>query len=372
MNNIPFNNLYESIDPIYDEITEKIRELIKNTEFIGGKEIDLFEKEYAEWTNTKYVVGASNGTDAIIIALKALGIGPGDRVLVPDHTFIATAEAVTTVGADVDFIDIEPDYYTMEPTLVEEYLKSDKGKDVKAIIPVHLYGQMANMSVLRDIADKYGVKVIEDSAQAHGSKLSGNQPGYWGDIATYSFYPGKNIGAFGDAGAIATNNYDLYKKCKMLVNHGRWNEKYTHEMEGYNMRIDTIQAAILRIKLRHIDDWTKERKRKVTKYLQLLANTDSVISPKIRTDSEPVWHIFPVLCKDRDDVIEKFKRFHISYGIHYPVPLHLQPAYRYKGYKTNDYPITEKVANSELSLPLWPEISEDNIEQITSIFTSSF
>ncbi len=367
MNKVAFNDLFKSIDPIYNEIMEKIGVLITRTEFIGGEEVDLFEKEFAEWTHAKYVVGASNGTDAIIIALKALGIGPGDKVLVPDHTFIATAEAVTVVGADVDFIDIEPDYYTMDPAGVEEYLKSAKGENVKAIIPVHLYGQMANMPILRDIADKYGIKVIEDSAQAHGSKLLGNQPGYWCDIATYSFYPGKNLGAFGDAGAIATNNFDLYKKCKMLVNHGRWNEKYTHEIEGYNMRLDTVQAAILRIKLRHIDDWTRERKEKVAKYLQLLADKESVISPKIRKGAEPVWHIFPILCEDRDAVIEKFKKAGISYGIHYPVPLHLQPAYRYKGYKQDDYPVTERVANSELSLPLWPEIEEQAIEYITRI-----
>jgi dTDP-4-amino-4,6-dideoxygalactose transaminase len=346
---------------------DKIGELIKTTEFIGGKEVELFEKEYGEWTHTKYVVGASNGTDAIIIALKALGVGPGDKVLVPDNTFIATAEAVTAVGAEVDFIDIESDYYAMDPIQVEEYMKPTKGRNVKAIIPVHLYGQMANMPVLREIADKYGIKVIEDSAQAHGSKLLGNQPGYWGDIATYSFYPGKNLGAFGDAGAIATNNPDLYKKCRMLVNHGRWHEKYTHEIEGYNMRLDTIQAAILRIKLQYIDEWTRERKKKVAKYLQLLANTDSVVSPKTREGAEPVWHIFPVLCKNRDAVIEKFKKAGILYGIHYPVPLHLQPAYSYKGYKTNDYPITEKVANSELSLPLWPEIDEQTIGYITKI-----
>lgn len=367
MDNIPFNNLYEGIDPIYSEIMDKIGELIKNTEFIGGEEVELFEKEYAEWTHTKYVVGASNGTDAIIIALKALGVGPGDKVLVPDNTFIATAEAVTAVGAEVDFIDIESDYYTMDPIQVEEYLKSTKGENVKAIIPVHLYGQMANMPVLREIADKYDVKIIEDSAQAHGSKLFGNQPGYWGDIATYSFYPGKNLGAFGDAGAIATNNPDLYKKCKMLVNHGRWNEKYTHEMEGYNMRLDTIQATILRIKLQYIDGWTQKRKEKVSKYLQLLASKDSVASPKVREGADPVWHIFPVLCKNRDLTINNFKQARISYGVHYPVPLHLQPAYSYKGYEPNDYPVAEMIASCELSLPLWPEINADNLKYITKI-----
>lgn len=367
MDRIPFSNLFDSISPLYEEYINKIGELIRTTDFIGGQEVDLFEKEFASWTESKYAIGTANGTDSLIIALKALGIGLGDTVLVPDHTFIATAEAVTMVGANVDFIDIEEDYYTIDPKKIAEYLEGPKGKSVKAIIPVHLYGQMANMPEIVKTAKQYGLFVIEDSAQAHGSRLNGQQPGYYGDIATYSFYPGKNLGAFGDAGAITTDDEALYKKCKMLVNHGRCNAKYEHEIEGYNMRLDAIQAAVLRIKLQHIDEWTRKRTEKVGKYLQLLADKESVISPKIRKDAEPVWHIFPILCEDRDAAIENFKKAGISYGIHYPVPLHLQPAYRYKGYKHDDYPVTERVANSELSLPLWPEIEEQAIEYITRI-----
>ena len=364
MDRIPFSNLFDAISPLYDEYMNKIGELIRNTDFIGGQEVDLFEKEFASWTESKYAVGTANGTDSLIIALKALGIGPGDTVLVPDHTFIATAEAVTMVGANVDFIDIEEDYYTIDPKKIAEYLEGPKGKSVKAIIPVHLYGQMANMPEIVKTAKQYGLFVIEDSAQAHGSRLNGHQPGYYGDIATYSFYPGKNLGAFGDAGAITTNDETLYKKCKMLVNHGRWNAKYEHEIEGYNMRLDAIQAAVLRIKLKYIDEWTILRRKKARMYIDKLEGIPYIKLPKIREGADPVWHIFSVLAENRDDIIQKFRLNGIQYGIHYPVPLHLQKAYNYKCYNRGVFPVTEEVAEHQLSLPFWPEMKEQEIYRI--------
>jgi len=364
LDKIPFSNLFDAIDPLYEEYMNKIGELVKSTNFIGGQEVDLFEKEFASWTESQYAVGTANGTDSLIIALKALGIGPGDTVLVPDHTFIATAEAVTMVGASADFIDIEEDYYTIDPKKIAEYLQGPKGKNVKAVIPVHLYGQMANMPEISEIAKQYGLFVIEDSAQAHGSRLNGHQPGYYCDIATYSFYPGKNIGAFGDAGAITTNDEALYKKCKMLVNHGRWNAKYEHEIEGFNMRLDTIQAAILRIKLKHINEWTALRKEKARAYIQELSQVSTIKIPQIREGADPVWHIFSILSENRDGIIEKFKANGIEYGIHYPIPLHLQKAYRNKGYEKGDFPVTEKVADEQLSLPFWPEIGHGQIRLI--------
>lgn len=368
MRKVPFANLFDSIEPIYEEFVNKIGELIKNTEFIGGKEVELFEKEFAQWTNSKYAIGTANGTDSLIIALKALGIGPGDTVLVPANTFIATAEAITAVGANVDFVDVELNYYTMDPESVKKYMLSSKAKNVKAIIPVHLYGQMADMPTLIKIANEFKLFVIEDAAQAHGSKLNGNQPGYYGHIATYSFYPGKNIGAFGDSGAITTNSEDLYKKCKMLVNHGRWKAKYEHEIEGYNMRLDTIQAAILRIKLKYIDEWTRMRKEKAKIYIDMLKSKPSAKAPMIRNGADPVWHIFPLLVKERDKILKLMKDNGIDCGVHYPIPLHLQPAYKYKGYKQGDFPISEKLAKEELSLPIWPEISKDMISCVAKIF----
>jgi len=364
MEKISFARLFDGIEPIYDEIINKIKEIINNTAFIGGEEVSLFEKEFAEFTESKYAIGTANGTDSIIIALKALGIGTGDTVLVPATTFIATADAVTAVGANVEFIDIEKDYYTMDPDKIIEYLKGPNGHKVKAIIPVHLYGQMADMERISQIAKEYNLKVIEDAAQAHGSKLNGHQPGYYSDIATYSFYPGKNLGAFGDAGAITTNNEELYNKCKMLVNHGRLKEKYTHEIEGFNMRLDTIQAAILRIKLRHLSEWTSLRKQKASIYIEMLKNKDNIQYPKIRKNAEPVWHIFSILIDNRDAVKEDLFKNGIETGIHYPIPLHLQPAYKYKNYKQGDFPNAEYHASHELSLPFWAEITKENISKV--------
>jgi dTDP-4-amino-4,6-dideoxygalactose transaminase len=367
MTSIPYVNLFNGIEPHFEEYMDKIAELIKKTEFIGGEEVSLFEMEFAKWTGSKYAIGCANGTDAIIIALKALGIGPGDKVLVPVNTFIATSEAVTMVGADVDFIDVEEQYYTIDPAKIELYLKGSKGKNVKALIPVHLYGQMANMPPIMEIARKYGLKVIEDSAQAHGSKLNGNQPGFYGDVATYSFYPGKNIGAFGDAGAITTNDEMLYQKCKMLVNHGRWQSKYKHEIEGFNMRLDTIQAAVLRIKLKYIDGWTAERKNKAAMYIQRLADINRVTVPRVRSGADPVWHIFPVLVESRDEMQKILLDNGISTGINYPIPLHLQPAYSYKKYSVEDFPIAERHARLELSLPFWPEILSEDIDAVARL-----
>ncbi len=363
---IEFARLFDGIEPLLGQYMSKMEELIRSTEFIGGPEVDSFEKEFADWTESSFAIGAANGTDAIIIALKALGIGPGDKVLVPVNTFIATSEAVTMIGAEVDFVDVEDAYYTMDPKAIKNYLDSAKGVNVKALIPVHLYGQMADMPSIMALANDRGLKVIEDSAQAHGSRLHGKQPGAHGQLATYSFYPGKNLGAFGDAGAITTNDAELYKKCKMLVNHGRWKGKYEHEIEGYNMRLDTLQAAILRIKLAHMTDWTKLRQSKAKEYIRLLSGRPGVKAPAIRTGSEPVWHIFPVRVAGRDGQMQKLKEAGISSGIHYPIPLHLQPAYRHLGYAKGAFPIAEQHALEELSLPIWPEISMDEIAMVAA------
>lgn len=364
MNRVPFSRLIDGIEPHFKEYIDKITSLIKNTNFIGGEEVKKFECEFSKWTNSKYCIGTANGTDAIIVALKALGIGYGDKVLVPDNTFIATAEAVTSIGAKVDFIDVEKDYATIDPIMIEKYLNTPKGKNVKAIIPVHLYGQMANMPAILEIAKRHEIMIIEDSAQAHGAKYFNKQPGFYGNIATYSFYPGKNIGAFGDAGAITCNDEDLERKCRLLVNHGRLNKKYEHEIEAYNMRIDTLQAAILRIKLLYIDEWTSLRQSKVKYYLEKLDEISCALTPRIRENSNPVWHILPIYVNDRDNIMNKLLSFGIECGVHYPIPLHLQPAYKYLGYKEGDFFVSEMLAKSELSLPLWPEIEYSDIDYV--------
>lgn len=368
MNKIPLMNLKDCYKDIYDEVMNKLSTLINSTQFIGGEEVSLFEKEYAEYCKCKYAVGCSNGTDAIEVGLKAMGIGHGDKVLVPVNSFIATAEAVNNVGADVIFIDVEDDYYTIDPQKVKEFLTNNKLKDVKAVIAVHLYGQMADMPGIMKLAEEFNLKVLEDSAQAHGSELNGKRPGEYGDLATFSFYPGKNLGAFGDAGAIVTNNQKLYEKCKMIVNHGRKpGEKYAHEIVGGNKRIDTLQAAVLRIKLRHMENWTALRKEKVKYYLELLKNNESVMLPKVRPNSDPVWHLLVIRCRDREQLQYRLKENGISSGIHYPIPLHLQPAYKYLGHNNGDFYISEIHAKKILSLPLWPEIDKEKIKEICSL-----
>lgn len=361
---IPFMNLTNGIEEIYEEVMKKIEKLIKETQFIGGVEVDSFEEEFAAYCGMNYAVGCANGTDAIIIALKALGIGAGDTVIVPANTFIATSESVTAVGANVEFVDVEKDYYTMCPLKLEEYILNNKDKNIKAIIPVHLYGQMADMEKIMQIAKKYNLKVIEDSAQAHGAEYNNKKPGQYSSVATFSFYPGKNLGAFGDAGAIVTNDEELYKKMKMLVNHGRWQAKYSHDIEGYNMRIDTIQAAILRIKLKRLKNWTEQRNEKAKYYLKKLENQKNIVLPKIRENSKPVWHLFVIRVENRNLIQNNLKSFGISTGIHYPIPLHLQPAYSYKKYNTGSFPIAEKHSANILSLPLWPEMEKMDIDYV--------
>lgn len=363
--NVPFMNLSDGLTPIYDEVMDKLVELVKNTRFIGGEEVSDFEKEFAQYCGVDYSVGCANGTDALILALKILNIGPGDTVLVPANSFIATSEAVTFVGAEVDFIDVEDKFWTMDPVKLEEYIESNKDKNIKAVIPVHLYGLMADMPSIMEITRKYNLKVIEDSAQAHGARLHGKGPGSWGDVATFSFYPGKNLGAFGDAGALVTNDKDLYDKAHAYVNHGRYpGQKYEHAFEGANLRIDTIQAAVLRIKLRHLKAATDKRVALAKRYTELLSGIDGLELPVYRGEGAQVFHLFVLHLKNRDEMMTFLKDKGVSSGVHYPIPLHLQPAYSYKGYKIGDFPVSEMNASNSLSLPLWPEMTYEQQDYI--------
>lgn len=359
---IPFMNLNSLHEPLHEEIFSKLESLIRQNQFIGGKEIQFFEEELADFCRVNHAVGCSNGTDAIFLALKALGIGPGDKVLVPVNTFIATSEAVSQAGAEVDFIDVDPKTYTLDVDKLADYLKSNQDKNIKALIPVHLYGQMANMPEIKTIADKYDLKIIEDTAQAHGASLGDKPPGFYGDAASFSFYPGKNLGAFGDAGAVVSNNEALAVKIKRLANHGRWNEKYTHQIEGFNKRIDSLQAAVLRIKLKKMTEWNQLRKERASKYKTALQNIDEIILPEIRKGAEHVWHLFVIQTPKRDDLQAFLKEKGISSGIHYPIPLHLQPAYKHKKFDKGSFPVAETLADKILSLPFWPYISDAEID----------
>jgi len=359
---IPFMDLSAGLVRIYPEIMNKIRTIMEKSQFIGGEEVDNFEKEFAGYCGAKHAVACSNGTDALILILKALGIGRGDVVVTVPNTFIATAEAITAVGARVAFVDVDEKYYTMDPQRLKQYLIERREGNVKAIIPVHLYGQMADMENISEIAREFGVKVIEDAAQAHGAELKCKRPGFFGIAAAFSFFPGKNLGAFGDAGAVVTNDPELAVRIKMLSDHGR-TRKYEHEIEGYNCRMDAIQAAILRIKLKHLEEWTDLRIAKADLY-DVHLNRKKILRPSRRKDARHVFHLYVIRLKEREKIRKNLLKRGIASGVHYPIPLHLQPAYRYLGYKEGDFPVSEKMSEEILSLPLWPEIDEKRIKYI--------
>ena len=359
---IPFMDLNQTNSQIKNEIISDFSKMIDESNFISGPEIEMFESEFSKYTGVRHTVACSNGTDAITLSLRALSIGTGDVVVTVPNTFIATVEAINAVGAEVVFVDVDEEQQTMDPEKLESFL-SNKAKDmsVKAVIPVHLFGQMANMSKLRQIADKYNIYLIEDSAQAHGAKHNGYGPGYYGDLSTFSFYPGKNLGAFGDAGAICTNSDKLAKKIKMLSNHGR-TKKYEHQILGYNNRMDTLQAVILRHKLPLLDLKNEMRRKVALEYTKHLKHIQGIRLPKLGDGNEHVYHLFVIRTSNRDYLISELKKRGVITGIHYPVPLHLQKALSMKNYNLGDFPITEILAKEIVSLPLWPEMTTEQVK----------
>jgi len=355
---IPLVDLKAQYLSIKKEIDEAIQRVLNKCNFIMGDEVKEFEEELASFCSAKYAVGVSSGTDALLLALKAINIQPGDGVITVPNTFIATTEAITMAGGKIKFVDIDEETFNIDTNKIESAITNK----TRAILPVHLYGQPANMDPIIDVAKKYNLKVIEDAAQAHGAEYKNKRVGALGDIGIFSFYPGKNLGAYGDAGAVVTNDPDISNKIAMLRNHGR-TKKYEHEYEGYNCRLDTLQAAILRVKLKYINSWNEARRNHASSYRKLLQNTD-IILPTEQKDNKHIYHIFAVRTADRDNLLNKLKNEGIGAGIHYPIPLHLQPAYRYLGYKAGDFPITEKCAREKISLPMYPELDEVKIKRI--------
>ena len=359
--NIPFVNLKIQYANIKDEIDQAITNVISKTAFIGGPFTKTFETNFAEFCNVKHCVGVGNGTDALFIALKALGIGKGDEVITAANSFIATSEAITMTGAKVVFVDINPQAYNIDVGKIEEKI-TDK---TKAIIPVHLFGQPADMDSILDIAKKYNLKIVEDAAQAHGSVYKGRQIGSIGDMACFSFYPGKNLGAYGDAGAIVTNDEDLAIKARIIANHGRV-EKYNHEIEGVNSRLDGIQAAILDVKLRHLPEWTENRRKNAYLYNKHLKDTD-IITPVEIDDVKAVYHLYVIRVKKelRQKLQDHLKSKGIATGIHYPITLPNLKAYKYLNHREDDFPEATKASREILSLPMFPELTESQIEYIS-------
>lgn len=356
-------DLKSQYDTISDDINQAIQSIIDNSAFVGGKAVREFETDFAAYCNVKACVGVGNGTDAIYLTLRALGIGPGDEVITVPYTFIATTEAITMTGARPVFVDIKEDTMLMNPALLEAAITPQ----TRAIVPVHLYGQPCEMDSILEIAHRHGLKVIEDAAQAHGAKWRGRRVGSIGDAACFSFYPGKNLGAFGDAGAVVSNDEDLIERVRMLANHGRL-EKYTHKIEGVNSRLDGLQAAILRVKLRHLDEWNEKRRHHADFYLDALTDHE-IRLPVTHPDASHVWHLFVVRVPDREAFQQRLKSEGIATGIHYPIPLHLQPAYEGANIPRETLPISEKVAAEVVSLPMYPELSPEQLETILDVVT---
>lgn len=348
--------LYNDMCPMHAEIQEEIEEAMhrvyNNNWFIMGTELESFEKEYADYCGVDYCIGVGNGLEALHLILRAYGIGQGDEVIIPANTFIATALAVSNTGATPVLVDADITTYNINSDLIEDKIT----ERTKAIIVVHLYGRVADMDSINKIAKKYNLKVIEDAAQAHNARYKKKKAGSLGDAAAFSFYPTKNLGALGDGGAVTTNDWELARNVRMLRNYGS-EVKYVNQCRGYNSRLDELQAAILRVKLKHLDDWTIARQRMAEYYIDHFDNHNVIVPPK-GLDGSDVWHIFPLLCEDRDDVQSYLKDQGIETIINYPIPIHLQTAYSDLEYKKGDFPVTEKIAEEELSLPLWLGLDE--------------
>lgn len=358
--NIPLVDLKAQYQAIRPEIDEAIARIVTGTNFIGGKDLTAFEQAFAEYQGTKRAVGVASGTAALFLALQALEIGNGDEVITTTHTFIATVEAIEMVGAIPVLVDIDPQTYNLDPQQVELAITPQ----TKAIMPVHLYGQLADMDAIIAIAERHHLYIIEDAAQAHGAELHGKRAGNFGDVACFSFYPGKNLGAYGDAGAICTNNEQLADRIAMLRNHGRTG-KYLHDVIGYGERLDTLQAAILSAKLPHLESWNKARQQHAATYNGLLKEIPGITIPTVMNNASHVYHIYCIQVPERrDEILAALNSQGIGAGIHYPVPVHLQPAMAHRGWKQGDFPNTEFAVNHIISLPIYPEMTEAQIHYV--------
>ena len=370
---VPFVDLVSPHRELEDEFVEVFRESLRSAAFVGGPQVEGFEREFADYCGVSDAVGVSSGTDALRFALMAAGVGPGDAVVTVAHTFIATVEAISQVGAATEFVDIDERTYNMSPGALAEYLDGCRvdpvtgrpvghrsGKAIAAVLPVHLYGQMADMDPILQLAERYNLLVVEDVCQAHGAEyLSSDgfrRAGSMGRAAAFSFYPGKNLGACGEGGAVTTNDHDVARTVRMLREHGQ-TRKYFHELEGFNGRLDAIQAGFLRVKLRRLDTWNAKRRAAARTYDQLLSAVGGLAVPGEADGRRSVYHLYVVQVDERDEVAAYLARHRVSTGLHYPVPVHLQNCYRYWGYTTGSLPVTEVVASRILSLPMFPGLT---------------
>jgi dTDP-4-amino-4,6-dideoxygalactose transaminase len=364
--NVPFLDLKAQYKTIKDEIHSAISEVMENTAFAGGPFVAKFEKEFASFCNCKHAIGVGNGTDALWLSLIALGVGPGDEVITVPNTFIATAEAITYCGAQPVFVDVDEMTYNMNPNLLEAAITPK----TKAIIPVHLFGQVADMDPIIAIAKERGLYVIEDACQAHGAEYNGRKAGTMGNTGCFSFYPGKNLGAYGEAGAVVTNDDTLAEKMRTFRDHGQA-KKYYHRMIGWNARMDGIQGAVLSVKLKYLSDWNEARRKHAQEYNDLLTSLSDVVKPREADYAKHVYHIYAIRIKQRDQIMTKLAEKGVSFGIHYPVPIHLQDAYSFLNLGQGNFPVAEKCASEFLSLPMYAELTEDQIAYVVDVLKMS-
>lgn len=373
---IPFLDLVNLHRELEAELVPVFQQVLRTAGFVGGPMVEEFEREFAKFCDAGYCVGVASGTDAVRFALMAAGMQAGDVVLTVPHTFIATTEAITQAGGRPDFVDIDERTYNMDPEKLQEYIEREcyldreTGKPyhrkwrapVTAVVPVHIYGQCAEMDAILELARRYNLIVVEDACQAHGAEYFSKKDNRWkkaGSMAhagAFSFYPGKNLGACGEAGAVTTNNEEMARKMRMLRDHGQ-SKKYYHNVEGYNGRLDSLQAGILSVKLRHLAEWNEKRKMAARRYDELLSGVEGLIVPLCPDWSRPVFHLYVIRVEDRQGLQKHLAEAKIDTGIHYPIPLHLQKAYESFGYKEGDFPVTEKVALEIVSLPMYPQLS---------------
>ncbi|ABD68440.1 DegT/DnrJ/EryC1/StrS aminotransferase [Rhodoferax ferrireducens T118] len=360
--NIPFLDLKATYLELKPEIDAAIKRVLDSGWYILGEEVNAFEQEYAAYCEAKHCVGLANGLDALHLALSALGVGSGDEVIVPSNTYIATWLAVSHCGATPIPVEPDPATYNLDPMRIEAAITPR----TKVILPVHLYGQPADMTPILAIARKHGLKVLEDGAQGHGARYKGKRLGAHGDVVTWSFYPGKNLGAFGDGGAITTNDEEIAERIRVLRNYGS-RVKYVNEVRGFNSRLDPMQAAVLRVKLTVLDTWNARRAEIASRYQKGLANIGLTL-PFVPEWSEPAWHLYVVQHPQRDALQKKLGEIGIGTLIHYPIPPHLQRAYAAAGYAKGQFPIAEQMANQLLSIPMGPHLEPEDVEKVISTF----
>jgi dTDP-4-amino-4,6-dideoxygalactose transaminase len=356
---VPFLDLKSHHAPMLEEINGAIREVIESAAFAGGPFVTKFEEDFATFCDSRHAVGVASGTDALWFALLAMGVGSGDEVITVPNSFMATAEAITYCGAKPVFVDVNERTYTMDPARLEEALTPR----TKAIIPVHLFGQPADMDPILRFARKHGLFVVEDAAQAHGAVYKGRKVGTLGDAACFSFYPGKNLGAFGEAGAVVTNSDELQQKVRILKDHGQI-RKYYHSMVGWNGRMDGIQGAVLQIKLRYLEKGNTLRRSHAARYDAAFQEVEEIVIPFCPSNLTPVYHIYAIRVQNRDEVMHSLAQNGIGSGVHYPVPIHLQEAYRSLGHGPGSFPIAEKCAAEFASLPMFPELSSEQLDYV--------